>query len=844
MLVLTILATIVAPAPSFEFKVEPQVGLTVIAGGIPIVQGSGCQIYAPGWARGYYSSNGYDQTIERPDSDTARLTFASGSATGTMVYHRDGSTLHVDETFQWNGDNPANVEVTAAKFWAPALAVSDFTADGKVMPSLSTTPDPKADMMKRRVAPDGVPLKFAGPWGTMSVAPRGAPWFLFDARGYPQEYAVGKSLLWFGLLEERLPKGVPVHFGFDITVEASQSAAAPPVRLEPKATALPNAEGAFDDDLPFAPNPKRAVLTRQNLELGGPFTFPAGRFFHFDEFLQTLAHRFDTHWPSSVARPLVVDGGIHDMKLPHEAYRIEVREDGFTVFGQDEPGLRHALRRLALMVKAHDGKLTLPIGTVTDWPSTPWRGFHLFVGPQAAPFHRELMEKVLLPFGYNKAVLECERAAWTSVPNVRGPEVMSLTALGDLFKMYRKEGLDPIPLVQSFGHMEWFFANGANLDVAFNPKNPYGVDPRKPGTKEILGHLWDEVLDVTEAKTIHFGCDEVDMVGWEPNPKLMTDLWIQQLPLLGDIAKKHNVSMMLWGDMALAPGEAVDATNGASGTESAARRAAIPHGAMIADWHYKADPKFEHFFPSLDQWKADGLTAIASCWHEPDNVYGFTVAGVQQGGGTLKTTWCSENSTALDPIRNFDEFAALVLAGEYAWSGRQDPPSDLGYDYRELFRRLYFAPPMPLDPVPGVGLSTGDGAPFVIGRYHFAKFTPLKLHSSLADTALPSEVTLGAKLTASTLVLACGCAMSGDTGTAVASVTVNLADGTSVERVLKYGEDLRALSDPGVVPLAEQQDGRFAALVTLPKAHGSIVSIRIAAANAFSGLTIYGVTGF
>src|ERR1019366_8903946 len=373
MLVLTILATIVAPAPSFEFKVEPQVGLTVIAGGIPIVQGSGCQIYAPGWARGYYSSNGYDQTIERPDSDTARLTFASGSATGTMVYHRDGSTLHVDETFQWNGDNPANVGVTAAKFWAPALAVSDFTADGKVMPSLSTTPDPKADMMKRRVAPDGVPLKFAGPWGTMSVAPRGAPWFLFDARGYPQEYAVGKSLLWFGLLEERLPKGVPVHFGFDITVEASQCAAAPPVRLEPKATALPNAEGAFDDDLPFAPNPKRAVLTRQNLELGGPFTFPAGRFFHFDEFLQTLAHRFDTHWPSSVARPLVVDGGIHDMKLPHEAYRIEVREDGFTVFGQDEPGLRHALRRLALMVKAHDGKLTLPIGTVTDWPSTPWR---------------------------------------------------------------------------------------------------------------------------------------------------------------------------------------------------------------------------------------------------------------------------------------------------------------------------------------------------------------------------------------------------------------------------------------------------------------------------------------
>ncbi|MHB8637626.1 MAG: glycoside hydrolase family 20 zincin-like fold domain-containing protein [Fimbriimonadaceae bacterium] len=844
MFALLLVAASSATAPSFEFDVQQGVGLSVTAGGLPLIQGSGCQIYAPGWTRGYYSSTSADQTIERPDPDTVRVTFSSGAASGEMVYHRAGPTLHVDETFQWDGDDPALVEVTAAKFWAPALAVSDFTADGKPMPSLASLPNPKADMMHRRVAPDGVPLKFTGPWGSLSVAPRGAPWFVFDARGYPQEYAVGKSLLWFGLLEAPLPKGRPQHFGFDVTIQAAAAASNPPLRLEPATRALPNAEEAVDDQLPLAPNPKRPVLTRQVLKLGGPFKFPAGRFFHFDEFKQTLAHRFDFHWPIPGRQALLVDGGIHDMKLPHEAYRIEIRPSGFTVFGQDENGLRFGIRRLALLVRSHGGDLTLPIGTITDWPSTPWRGFHLFVGPQAAPFQRELLERVLLPFGFNKAVLECERTAWKSLPNVRGPEVMSLAALSELFKMYREEGIEPIPLVQSFGHMEWFFAGGANLDIAYNPKNPYGVDPRNPRTREILDRLWDEVIDVTEAKTVHFGCDEVDMVGWDPNPKLMTDLWALQMPILGDIAKKHDVSMMLWGDMALAPGEAIDATNGSTGTEAGARRRAIPRGAMIADWHYKADPKFEDFFPSLETWKTEGLTPIAACWHEPDNVYGFTVAGVQQAAGTLKTTWCSENSTAEDPIANFDEFAALVLSGEYAWSGRQDPPSDFDYDYRELFRRLYFAPPIPLKPVRGVGLAVGAGAPVSIGRYRFAPFTPIKLHSSLADTNLPADVTLNAKFTASTLVLACGCEMPGDTGAPVATVTVTLADGSSFDRVLKYGEDVRAGSDLGVVPLAEQQDGKYAALITLPKPHSAIVAIRIATANAFSGLTVYGVTGF
>ncbi len=843
MIALALLAVSHFQAHAFEFKLNPQTGLTISAGGFPIVQGSGCQIYAPGWTRGYYSTSYADQKLENPDADTAILTFANGPAKGKFVYHRDGAILHVDETYQWDGDDPALVEVTAAKFWAPALAATTFSANGKPMPSLATIADAKADMPARRLAPDGAEMSFAGPWGTMTVAPRGTPWFFFDARGFPQEYAVGRSLLWFGILGQPLPKGQSVHVGFDLTFNMKPSAAAAPVEQTLQSTNLPVAEAALDDKLPLAPFPKRSQLSSDGLELGGKYTFPTGEIFHFDDFTKGLANRFEMPTTPTDHPTLIVDGGIHDMHLPREAYQIEIRKDGLTVFGQDEAGYRHALRRLALLAYSSGGKAYLPLGTCTDWPSTPWRGVHMFVGPNAAPFQLQIMDRVLLPFGFNKAVLECERTAWTSIPNVRGADVMSPDALHQLFRLYKKEGLEAIPLLNCFGHMEWFFANKGNLDVAFNPAEPYGVDPRKPQTKELLTKLWDEVIQVTDATTIHFGCDEVDMIGWKPDPILMTDLWKLQMPILGDIAKAHNVQMMIWGDMALAPGEAIDATNGYDQTQADVRRRAIPKGTLIADWHYKADPKFEDFFPSLQLFKSAGLTPIASTWHEPDNVYGFSVAGVQQGGGTLKTTWSSSDSSAGDPIAHFEEYASMVLSGEYSWSGRQDPPSDLGYDYRELFRRIYFERPMPLAAHSGTGLSTGSGTGLTIGRYHFAPLAPISLFSALVGKPDPSVVTLKTGLTASTLVLACGCDMAGSSGDPVATVTVTLADGTSFDRVLNYGWDLRAGSDSGVVPLAESADGKYAALITLPKGRAKIASIRISAANTYSRFSVYGLTG-
>ena len=844
-----LLPILIAASPVFTFDVDGGQGLTVSVDGIPIVLGSGFQVYAPGWTKSYFGSSWEGTKIERPDADTVELSFSSPStAGGTLVYHREGQTLHVDQTYNWGSADPAEAEVTGA--YLSASALENGTLDNGSGPkSLSSIPDAKTDMMGRRMAPDASTLQFAAPWGTLKIKPRGGAWYMFDARGYSAPYAMGRSIFWFGILDQPLNSHEPVHVAYDLTVDFTAGDGGAPERIAGSAQPLASAESALDDRLPLIPYPKNHQLTSEGLELGGRYTFPAGLFFHWDEFLKGISNRFET--PSPKGRPaLKVDGGVHDMKLPHQAFRIIVRRDGFTVFGQDEEGLEYGLRRLAMLAYSKGGHLYLPLGSLTDWPVTQWRGFHLSVGPKSPPFIKSLLDRVALPLGFNHAVVECEDAAWKTLPKLRGDDVLSLSALRDLFRLFKSDGIDAIPLVQSFGHAQYLFRGGDNLDVAYNPDVPYGVDPRKPRSKELLDALWDEIVETTEPNTIHFGCDEVDMTGWKSDPGLMTRLWQLQMPVLGDIAKKHGVSMMIWGDMGLGPGEAPDATNAPDDLAAAARRDAIPEGAIVCDWHYKADTNMTDFLRSLATWQSADHPAIAATWHDPDNICGFTAAAAQQAMGVLQTTWAGGHARAGAALTAFDDYAAYVLSAEYAWTGRQDPPADLGYDYRDVFRRLYFAHPMPLVPKPGTGVATGQGAAFNVGRYHFAPFLPLDLYSAVVPgrANAPKSLTIDCPFKATTIALACSESVNAVRGTPVVLVTVHLADGTSLERTLKYDEDVTALHDPdGIAPLAESSqtaEGVLSAAVIRLPTRSSVTSVDVKELDGVGGFTLRGITGF
>jgi len=536
--------------------------------------------------------------------------------------------------------------------------------------------------------------------------------------------------------------------------------------------------------------------------------------------------------------------------------RIQRRPDGIARIEIDyggEEGHRHAVSTLAQLLFVQAGEVRLPTGRVRDWPSVTWRGVHLFVGPQALEFQERLVERVLVPLRFNHVVLQCERTDWRSTPGIATPMTMSRDDLVRLFALYRRHGIEPIPLIQSFGHMGWLFANGQNLDLAYNRDVPFSLDPRNPAAREKIAEVWREAVRLLKPKVVHFGLDEVDMRGWPENPPLVTELWSLQLKHLGGLAKELRVEPMLWGDKGLAPGEAIDATHGDDPVQASARRKAIPADAIIADWHYRANPESEPFRSSLQLWRREGFKPIASMWHRPENIRGFTLAAIAEGAGTLQTTWAGYESNEANMLREIDQFSAIVLAAEYAWSGRPDMPDRLEFHPLNVLRHFLFDVPE-FNRRDGFAVTiAGQSTEEVrLGSVLVRKWgSPIQLRSRVSNlaSASPSEVTLdlvGGR-PARRFWFALGSVSPTGEGEPVGEIEIQWRLGTEIHRQTKrifYGRQVRADGDMKPTSLVPSFRGVSLMPVEL-LGSGELpvpVSISIRASDPQTGIRVHAIS--
>lgn len=325
-------------------------------------------------------------------------------------------------------------------------------------------------------------------------------------------------------------------------------------------------------------------------------------------------------------------------------------------------------------------------GSAEFRPSIAWRGVHLFVGPDALAFHKKLWTNVLLPLGYNNVVLQCEQTEWDCLPNLRGGNNLKRADLKRLCEWYRSAGVEVIPLVQSFGHVQWLAQGGKFLNLMMNPKLPYTIDPRKPAVAKLYTKLWNEVIAVTRPKTVHFGLDEIAFRGMPKDAKLVTKLWRVQVPTLVGIAKRHKVGMMLWGDEILAPSEGALPANAGTAKEAKSRRAVLPKGALVCDWHYQNNPDPALYARSLNLLRAEGFRPIASSWWRPQNLRGQSLAAIQTGAGALQTTWAGYVLNESVVRRNVKQFGPMVLAADYAWGWKGEGSYDTGAVFLGMLR--------------------------------------------------------------------------------------------------------------------------------------------------------------
>jgi hexosaminidase len=377
-----------------------------------------------------------------------------------------------------------------------------------------------------------------------------------------------------------------------------------------------------------------------------------------------------------------------------EGYRLEVTPAGIEIHAPTARGAFYAVQTLSQVLRRRGKAWECPALRIEDWPSMRFRGAHFFPSASGAKFHRRLVDTVLSRFKLNHAVIQCEAARWDSHPEIAAPNSVSKADLETLVAVCRNRFLEPVPLVNGPGHAEWLFRNGTNLGLAEDRATPYAYCVRRPEAQRFIREIAGEALDVFGSRLFHMGHDEVTLKGQFPHPDCprcarssTTELVLENARGLSTWLSRRGVRSMLWGDMLFAREERVSSAHAPSPEEAQARRRGLPREFTVADWHYNSRGEF----PSLAILKRERLRSVACTWYEPENIYRFSQEALKVGAdGLLQTTWAGyfpdERVLSGKELR---QFTAFILAAEYAWSGRSDPPSRLGYRPADVFRTAY-----------------------------------------------------------------------------------------------------------------------------------------------------------
>ncbi|MDW8105913.1 MAG: glycoside hydrolase family 20 zincin-like fold domain-containing protein [Armatimonadota bacterium] len=861
--------------------------------GVLLSRGSWAQIASPNWQTSYYSSQRTPPTAQRLD-DTIQIAHSVAPERGKM---RETLRLAAPDTLEWqlevewHTNEPAVVEWCLGLWQAEYLIGAALAGEG----TLATI------QLSRKPTTLANELLFSG--SRLAVQSRlvhleleGDMLSVLDGRGSARFWSREVPTLWVGVLRYALSAG-----------QRAQLTA----RLRIKPQPLPALEGVLTFNAPVQSVPDRWMPIPNEPELlpppkiiwregGAPFRLPANQpaRIHLEDEAYRLAgealarelQRYGISAKVQVAPPeanAIFIGGSPALQRTHPvpdqqgAYYLEVRENGIRIIGRLPEGAFYGVQTLSQWFQPTVGALlALPV-RIIDYPHLKWRGVHLF-GSTQPNFLPRLITDVIAHVKFNHLVLECGYGQWEAIRKAWVDISAPKPLLAEAIAAARRCQIEPIPLIQSLGHMSWAFRNDANRELAEDPDTPWAIAPRVPEARAFLQRLYDEVFALFQPRSFHIGLDEITIRGRFPNrPEskgaTVAELFVEHAEwLYGELKRRGVDKVLMWGDMLLARGEAHDDAAHAQSPEAAQftreRLRALPD-LIICDWHYTpTTPENYISVPTLQQ--AGFANLIAATWHNPRNIASFAKAARQRRIlGLLQTTWAgyslSERVLQGNELR---QFVAYVIAATYAWDADLPMPEQLPYDFERLFLERYHAEPVALQPRAGftVDLSSAynydlkslsplfeqlPSAPTRLRGHLFLLGGPrgLMLASYLAEPALPQEVRVELNRPVQHLYLLHTAGWQTDVGKEVGRMVVEYADGTQVEQPIVYGLHVRAWNDPLYalqgLPLwrIRGAEGEQATVRMLrwrnPRPERPIRAVRFVASDPIAGWTLLGLSG-
>ncbi|MCS6918516.1 MAG: beta-N-acetylhexosaminidase, partial [Fimbriimonadales bacterium] len=802
----------------WEARLRGGEGVQLRVNGVLLSRGAWAQLAAPDWSAGYYSSQGTPPTPQR-QGDTLTLRHAVNPELGAMtetLRKVAPDALEWQLEVEWRSEQPAIVEWCVGLWNAEYLLGATLSGEGELA-TTTLAQEPKTFPAERLFSG----TRFVLESRVADLELQGENIHILDGRGSGRWWSREVPTLWAGVLRRELKPGERVQMTLRLRVESK------PLPAQGGALEIPATIETVPDR--WLPTPREPALIPPPKILwrdrGEPFRLPAeqvARLHIEDETYRPAAEalarelkRYAIQSDIRVGQPeagVVFIGGSPALQRKHPvpdqqgAYYLEVAPTGVKIVGRLPEGAFHGVQTLIQWLQPTTGALQASPVRIVDYPHLKWRGVHLF-GSTQPDFLPRLIENVIAHAKFNHLIIECGYGQWETIRDAWVDISAPKAILREAAQVARKNLIEPIPLIQSLGHMYWVFRNDANKNLAEDPETPWAIAPRGPETRPFLQRLYDEVFEVFQPRIFHIGMDEVTLRGRFPNrPEskgaTVAELFVEHTEWVHSEMKRRGVDkVLMWGDVLLAPGEANDGGAHAKSQQEAQftrERLSKLKDLVICDWHYT--PTQPENYISLPILQGAGFSEIiATTWYNPDNIATFAKAARQRRiAGLLQSTWAGYtlNERTLQGVE-LRQFVAYLLAGAYAWDADLPMPDQLPYDFERLFIERYYREPVSLRPTDGFvvdltraanidltrfsplwsGLPSGaarlDGHRFQLGGGR-----GLMLASYLASDSLPKEARLTLNRMARTLYLLHTTGWQTEVGNEVGRIVIEYADGT------------------------------------------------------------------
>lgn len=190
--------------------------------------------------------------------------------------------------------------------------------------------------------------------------------------------------------------------------------------------------------------------------------------------------------------------------------------------------------------------------------------------------------------GYNAVLWEVEnKVRWETCPECVDPEAFTKDEFRQVLAEANRLGLEPIPLMQTFGHAEYVLRQQKYAGWRESPTNQACYCVSRPEVVAFQKALLREYLDLfgDRVRRFHLGGDEAFAFGTCPRCSAFgkMDLYVSHLNAIAEELVRRGVRPGVWADMVLRGGDLKDRGKADAADETMQK---LPRIFTLWNWDY------------------------------------------------------------------------------------------------------------------------------------------------------------------------------------------------------------------------------------------------------------------